>query len=64
MTKRMEFKKELKSYFIITIGVILMASGIYFFKIPNNFSTGGVNGIAIILTKFFPILPLCNICCF
>ena len=31
---------------------LLLAAGIYFFKNPNNFATGGVSGIAIILSKF------------
>ncbi len=29
----------------------MMAAGIYFFKAPNGFATGGVSGIAIILAK-------------
>ena len=39
---------------IINIGILFMAVGIYFFKAPNGFATGGVSGIAIILAK----LPL------
>lgn len=42
-------------YSIITLGVFLVAAGVYFFKIPNNFSTGGVSGIAIILSSFLPV---------
>ena len=34
-----------------------MALGVYFFKFPNNFSTGGVTGIAVILSGLFPALP-------
>lgn len=47
-------KSEFVSYVRITLGVILMAAGIYFFKFPNNFSTGGVSSISIILTAIFP----------
>ena len=32
------------------------AVGIYFFKFPNNFSTGGVSGISILLGKLVPFL--------
>lgn len=39
---------------MITAGVICVAVGIYFFKFPNNFSTGGVSGISIILSALFP----------
>jgi uncharacterized membrane-anchored protein YitT (DUF2179 family) len=46
--------KSIKEIFIINLGLILTASGIYFFKIPNNFATGGVSGIAIILGYFLP----------
>lgn len=41
----------LKDYCLITIGVLLVVAGVYFFKFPNNFSIGGVTGIAIILSK-------------
>ncbi len=37
---------------ILNLGTLLLAAGIYFFKNPNNFATGGVSGIAIILSKF------------
>ncbi len=48
--------KELRSYVIITVGVLIMAVGIYFFKFPNNFSTGGVSGISTILGEVSPVL--------
>ena len=31
-----------------------MAVGIYFFKAPNGFATGGVSGLSILLAKLFP----------
>ena len=31
-----------------------MTTGVYFFKLPNNFSTGGVSGISIILGSLIP----------
>ncbi len=45
------FQKELKNYGILTIGVLFVALGVYFFKFPNNFSIGGVTGAAILLTR-------------
>ncbi|NLL72901.1 MAG: YitT family protein [Clostridiales bacterium] len=33
------------------MGVLLVVLGVYFFKFPNNFSIGGVTGIAIILSN-------------
>ena len=41
----------LKDFLLINFGIILMAVGIYFFKAPNGFATGGVSGIAIVLAK-------------
>lgn len=43
------FNSKIKEYIIITFGVLLVVVGVYFFKFPNNFSIGGVTGIAIIL---------------
>jgi len=47
-------KKVLKEYLWLTAGTLLMVIGIYFFKFPNNFSTGGVSGISVILGHYFP----------
>ena len=41
----------IKEYTMITIGVLLVVAGVYFFKFPNNFSIGGVTGIAIIFSN-------------
>ena len=43
-----------KEWFLITFGTVLMTLGIYFFKFPNHFSTGGVSGISIILGHYIP----------
>lgn len=39
------------SYIWITIGTVLLSAGVYFFKIPNGFVTGGVGGVGILLSK-------------
>jgi uncharacterized membrane-anchored protein YitT (DUF2179 family) len=44
---------KIKEYALITVGVMLVVFGVYFFKFPNNFSIGGVTGIAIILSRVF-----------
>lgn len=46
--------KYLKDFFSMTLGTILLAAGVYFFKIPNGFSTGGVSGISIVMGKLVP----------
>lgn len=40
---------SLKEFLWLNLGVICLTVGIYFFKFPNNFSIGGVSGIAVIL---------------
>ena len=45
--------KNVRQYVEMTIGIIMMAVGVYFFKIPNGFSTGGVSGIATVLGEVF-----------
>lgn len=51
----MELKKKLvdilKEYLFISAGVELVVIGVYFFKFPNNFSIGGVTGLAILLSS-------------
>lgn len=47
-------KLALKEFPLLTLGTALVAIGVYFFKFPNNFSTGGVTGIAILLSAIFP----------
>ena len=47
-------KKKNKAYpvrdfLLINLGLLMMAVGIYFFKAPNGFATGGVSGVGIIL---------------
>ena len=46
----------LKRFSFMNLGVLLMALGIYFFKAPNGFATGGVSGIAIVLANIFPVV--------
>ncbi len=39
---------------LITFGTLLVALGDHFFKFPNNFSTGGVTGLAVVVSKLIP----------
>lgn len=50
--------KRVKEYILITIGLIMVASGIYFFLVPSNLATGGVSGLAIIISNFIPNIPI------
>lgn len=53
----MKTKDILKEYFLITVSSVLIIGGVYFFKFPNNFSFGGITGLAIILGKVTPFSP-------
>ena len=44
----------LERYLLLTVGSLIMAVGVYFFKFPNNFSTGGVSGLSLILGRMLP----------
>lgn len=44
-----------KSFFLLTVSTVLMAVGVYFFKFPNNFTFGGVTGLAVIFAQFIPM---------
>ena len=50
----MQVKQFMTEYALLTLGTALVAMGTYFFKFPNHFSTGGVTGIAVILSSIFP----------
>ena len=45
-------KKIIKEYLWITFAVVIMDIGIYVFKFPNNFSFGGVSGMAVVISNF------------
>ncbi len=54
----MRKKFDLKSFLIINFGVIIIAVGIYYFLIPSDLAVGGVTGLAIVINKLFPKLPI------
>ena len=49
--------KKLKDFLFMNLGCVLLSAGIYFFKIPNGFATGGVTGIGTLLGKLSFITP-------
>ncbi len=48
--------KTVREYLLMTLGTLLLSIGVYFFKIPNGFSTGGVSGISTILGRLTPTI--------
>jgi uncharacterized membrane-anchored protein YitT (DUF2179 family) len=49
---------KLKEFLLINLGLVLVAAGIHFFKVPNHFATGGVSGLAIVIQHFFPKISI------
>lgn len=48
-------KKTFTTYAILTLASVIMICGIYVFKFPNNYSFGGVSGIAIVLSAMISL---------
>ena len=48
-------KRTLPPFAAMTVGTLLVSLGVYFFKFPNNFSFGGVTGLAVVVAPYLPI---------
>ena len=44
---------QIRYWSFINLGILLMSVGIYFFKTTNNFATGGVSGLSVILVGIY-----------
>ena len=44
-------KQKLKHFAALTFSTLVMAIGIYFFKFTNNFTFGGITGLAVLVAK-------------
>lgn len=49
-------KELFHDFLLMTLGTALVSVGVYFFKFPNNFSMGGVSGLAVLLGRLLPQL--------
>lgn len=47
---------DLKTFLLVNLGTLILSIGVYFFKFPNHFSTGGVSGISILISRVIPFL--------
>ncbi len=48
------FWSKALNFAFLNLGVIMLASGIYFFKAPNGFALGGISGLSIVLAQVLP----------
>jgi uncharacterized membrane-anchored protein YitT (DUF2179 family) len=47
-----------EQYFFLTMGVLTMAVAYYFFVIPSGLVVGGSTGVAMILHRYLPTIPI------
>ncbi|MDE7329918.1 MAG: YitT family protein [Clostridia bacterium] len=47
-------KRAVLNWIFMTFGIILMSFSVYFFQTPNDFTLGGIAGIAVIINSFIP----------
>ena len=48
-------KNKYTHFILLTGSTLLMAVGTYFFKFTNNFTFGGITGLAVVIAKLIPI---------
>ncbi len=53
-----ELKKQITDYLNITFGLFIVALAIHLFMVPNNFVTGGVSGLGIVLVNSLKTIPV------
>lgn len=42
----------------LNLGTLFIALGVYYFKFPNGFNTGGISGLSLVLGQIFPNLSV------
>lgn len=50
--------KVARQYLNITVGIVVLAVGLYLFLIPNDIAAGGASGIAMLINHFLPQIPV------
>ena len=55
-----KIKRTVEEYVVLTVATLILVVGVYVFKFPNNFSFGGVTGLAVVLP---PVLSRWIILC-
>lgn len=55
--KKRNIRHIIAEYALLTFATLILVAGVYLFKFPNNFSFGGVTGIAVVLSAVLPVSP-------
>lgn len=54
LTKSQQRRRTALRWTYMMVGIIMMSASVYFFQTPNQFTLGGIAGIAIIINSFLP----------
>ncbi|HLR22037.1 MAG TPA: YitT family protein [Tissierellaceae bacterium] len=54
----MKKKFDLKSFLLMNLGVLILATGLYYFLVPSDLAAGGVTGFAMLINHLFPNIPI------
>ena len=54
---KMSLRQTVLEYLLLTAATLILVTGVYLFKFPNNFSFVGVTGIAVVLSAVTPTTP-------
>lgn len=46
-----KFRKNFKTFVLLTGATLILAVGVYFFKMQNNFTFGGITGFSVVVAK-------------
>lgn len=57
LKNRGKIKRVVEEYAVLTVATLILVVGVYVFKFPNNFSFGGVTGVAVVLGALMPATP-------
>lgn len=53
--EKWKIRRNIIEYVLMTAASLILIVGVYFFKFPNNFSFGGVTGLAVVLSAVTPL---------
>ena len=48
-------KQKIKEFFLIIIGVTIVAAAVYFFMLPSNVTVGSGTALAMVISNFVPL---------
>lgn len=56
--KELTLQKRIMRFIIVNIGLFLVSAGLHFFLVPDNLSSGGSGGLAVVLSSVLTKVPI------